>query len=159
MNKRHLLIGLVLNGSLILLFLACQHTPQGSLKIRKAASYILQYTDNDSVVWRLMQIYDPYNGGQIIQKSNEEATFLILRKNGTFQEYDQENNNFGKWYVDKTKSSMALIYTTRNGKEVKENPIPDFRHQIRKFNKDTLILAWQGRHGFVEQLYTRVQEK
>ena len=141
------------------LTLGCNRQRKGSLKPRQAAFHFFQDRDTDSLKWRWVHTYDPYNGGTYLTSDSLHPRYLFLYKDGTFRKTDAHNASSGKWYLNPEKNAMALIDEMRNGVSVMDaSSSLTFRHQLRKLNQDTLILAWQGRHGFVEELYLIEQE-
>lgn len=138
----------------LLLVAACHPKP---MKVRKAARYLLG-DRHDSVTWKRMRMFDPYEGGQLLGDPGD-AYYLCLRSDGSFREWDNHNRGEGRYYLNRDKNSMALAYSSFNGQ------IPDtsmqrirYRYTILKLNADTFSIGQQGRHGMVEQLLLRVRE-
>ncbi|MEM9932107.1 MAG: hypothetical protein AAF824_00785 [Bacteroidota bacterium] len=129
----------------------CNGEKNAFLKQQKAASYFITESKKDSILWKLIQIYDPYSGK--IKLPEEEMKYLSIQKGGKYILHSLGGKQEGQWYLKKDKSAIALI-----AKENVSNQADIlFRHQIRKFSKDTMILAWQGRHGYVEELYVKAE--
>ena len=136
---------------LSLMAATCNGDKKAILRQKTAVSYFLTDTKIDSILWKLVQIYDPYSGSMKIP--DEEAKYLSIQKDGKYVLYSPGNTQSGKWYLKKDKSALALV---AEGSSTEDESLM-FRHQIRKYAKDTMILAWQGRHGFVEELYVRAE--
>ena len=139
--------------------IACQTDSKQKVSTKKAATFLLGQQPEDSLKWKLIQTYDPYNHGQIIKRDSLNPRFLVFEKDGSFKQYDKHNASSGSWYLNNAKTALAFIFNIRNGQAVNDHSTEklNFRHQIRKYGTDTMILAWQGRHGFVEELYVRYQ--
>ena len=153
--------------AIILLALAASTSTcnkQGSrtdLGNRKAATFLLG-RKTDTIRWQLTQIYDPYDGGKTIIRDSLNPEYLIVGKDGAFKEYDNENHSEGRWFINKDKTRMALLYEVQNGMTVeadsgkKAREMPEelrYRYEIREISREKLVLAIQGRHGMVEKTY------
>lgn len=145
---------------MLLLHFACNRQGNQGLRTKKASTFLLGKHQHDSIKWRLIQTYDPYDGGNITRRDSLNPRFLVFGRDGEFKQYDNLNYVVGKWHLNRAKTALAFVNEERNGKEIAgaTETIPSFRHQIRKHTTDTMILAWQGRHGFVEELYTIVRD-
>lgn len=141
--------------SLFFLFTAesCDRSAQ-ALKTVKASSYLLGTRDTAAAVsWQKVFRYDPYEGGQY-RTYEDYLTTITLKTDGSYIEKNPENLTTGKYYLNKTKSAIAFVPEVVNGEEQeKTEEEPMFRHEIIKFSDDSLILAWQGRHGMVKDAY------
>ena len=147
--------------SFVLIFnYACNQQSNQGLRMKKASAFLLGKQQRDSIKWRLVHTYDPYNGGQLNKRDSLNPRFLVFSKDGGYKQYDNLNYVVGNWYVNRSKDALAFIIASRNGREIPgaSEQALDFRHQIRKHTTDTMILAWQGRHGFVEELYAIVAD-
>ncbi len=141
---------------IVLIFISiysCDFRGYSTMGLEQAASFIL----GDSlkmIRWKLVQTYDPYQGGRITKQDSINPRILEIYNNGTFKVYESDLIGRGKWYIKSDKSAIAFIYAGESG-EVKpsKNQAIEFTHQIRRLTRDTMILAWQGRHGFIEELY------
>jgi len=138
---------------IIAALISCRNDRFNTMGLQQAATLIL----GDSlkmIRWKLSQTYDPYMGGRITRQDSDNPRILELYNNGTFKVYEDELLDRGKWYVKSDKSAIAFIYESEN-KETSSATDQEitFTHQIRKLTQDTMILAWQGRHGFIEELY------
>lgn len=128
------------------------------LSTKKAAAFLLG-KKIDTVQWRLVNIYDPYDGGKTIIKDSLNPEILVVSRDGSFKEYDKDNYSIGKWYLNREKSRMAMVYEKQNGMEVaKVDEEMQYRYEIREMTDSKLILAIQGRHGMVERTYMPVSE-
>ncbi len=127
-------------------------------KAKKSANFLLGDKTSYNKTWRLVSRFDPYNGGNTQTYEAEKATFLTLERDGTFIQQNAENHEMGHYYLNKTKDAIALVIEKRvEGKDTMDIQQPSdellFRHQIRTINADSLVLAWQGRHGYVLDTY------
>ncbi|MEL6852530.1 MAG: hypothetical protein AAFP92_28745 [Bacteroidota bacterium] len=104
----------------------------------------------------LAETYDPYDKGYLYPADSLNPQFLVLKRNGVFQEYDSVNQSHGRWYVNKEGKSLALVYEQQNGIAVpEERRSPLFRYHLYAFSPDSLKLGIQGRHGMIEKLYLK----
>ncbi len=129
-----------------------------SLKTVKAASFLLGTKDSTSTAsWQKVSRFDPYNGGQF-QSYEGNHSMITLYADGSYEEKDPENFITGKYYLNKTKSAIAFVPEKINDtvQDIAEGE-PRFRHEIVKFSEDSLILAWQGRHGMVRDTYVMME--
>jgi hypothetical protein len=125
-----------------------------ALKTVKASSYLLGTQDTAATMsWEKVFRFDPYNGGNYHTYEKYETT-ITLKTDGSYEEKDPENFTTGKYYLNKTKTAIAFVPEIVNGQEQREmDEELMFRHEIIKFTEDSLILAWQGRHGMVKDGY------
>lgn len=133
--------------------ISCRNNHFDTMGLQQAATLIL----GDSlkmVRWKLIQTYDPYMGGRVTRQDSNNHRTLELYNNGSFKVFENELLGQGKWYVKSDKSAIAFVYKGENREtsSASDKEIT-FTHQIRKLTQDTMILAWQGRHGFIEELY------
>jgi len=150
-----MLLRIIILGLLTVLTLnSCLNTKPSAMGVEQAAVWMLGDTAKNRVRWILVQIYDPYQGGRITKLDTSDTRVLDLYRNGTFEIVEHEKSSIGRWYVKSDKSELAFVFYVKEGKEIPK-PKRDitFTHQIRKFSQDSMILAWKGRHGFVEELY------
>ncbi|MEM6262200.1 MAG: hypothetical protein AAGI38_06820 [Bacteroidota bacterium] len=124
------------------------------MKTRKAATSLLFGKQLDSIRWKLVSTLDPYTGNA--RDRSAETKYLQLHDDGTYHQWDQENDRVGKYFLKKDESAIALI----------ENSIADtlvpksldayqYRYKIEKLGEDTMILSIQGRHGRLREVYVR----
>lgn len=141
----------------LLLTLASKCKEQGNtLKLSKASSYLLGKKTEDAK-WQLVKTYDPYNGGQTILPEENNPRYIEMSSDGSYLKYDNANREEGNWYLNPSKDSLALAATQQNGMAVDDrNKKPFFRFAILEFSDEKLVIAWQGRHGPVEETYQLV---
>lgn len=143
----------VLLFALLLSLGACQ-SGKGDLNTQLASTILLGDATKKKIRWKWVQSYDPYNGGQIYRVKPGEVRYLIIVNDGTFEEIKDGKKSEGKWKLKSDKSSLALMYTEKDGETLPlETQRQVHMHQIRKLTRDTMILAWPGRHGYIEDLY------
>jgi len=154
------ILSIFLLSLLFFLFTAesCDRSAQ-ALKTVKASSYLLGTKDTAAVIsWQKCFRYDPYQGGQYQTYENYE-TLITLKTDGSYEEKNPENLTTGKYYLNKSKTAIAFVPKMVNGVEQpqQEGELL-FRHEIIKFTADSMILAWQGRHGMVKDGYVLKKE-
>jgi hypothetical protein len=113
----------------------------------------------EKLVWEKSMSFDPYNGGYYYPADSANRSFLIFASDGTFQEYDPFNYSKGNWYFNDDSTSLAFEYVVRNGTKVSlpSEESRRFSHRLLKIRPDSMVLAWQGRHGWVEETWLAVQ--
>lgn len=106
--------------------------------------------------WNWVHTVDPYDGGKDYDTSEDAYRSLDLADDGTFTEISKEQVQEGIWMLNKEKDALALIY----GKEQKASvdlrrriAPHKYRYKLKKLTQDSLILAVQGRHGYVIETY------
>ena len=140
--------------AIIFLAFSCKDKSTSPLRKRKANKILLGARKADSITWKLVKTYDPYNKGYTLLKDSTNYRYLRLMGDGSFREFDADNKSIGKWYLNKERSKLGFIYQNRNGIEINEDlQNLFFRYHIDTLYKDTLILSIQGRHGMVKQFY------
>ena len=140
--------------SIILLLFSCSEKSNQPLRGNKAATFMLGDDSAETVVWQLINTHDPYNGGVSYPQDPANPHYILLHKNGAFKEHDNANVSFGNWYLNKNKNRLALVYYIQNGISIPdEKQVIDYRYEVKKVSKDSLILGIQGRHGIVTQTY------
>jgi hypothetical protein len=140
----------------LLLFTAatCQEVSDKALGKRKAARVLMQFAAEDTLTWRLVQVYDPYQQNTYSPGDEGNPSFLRITRKGKFAEYDTLNYREGRWFLDTTRTKIRLAYTHENKTKIERaDRDPYFRFQLVKLTKDSLVLGVQGRHGIVERTY------
>lgn len=141
---------------IIFIIAACHDKSTRAIRSGKAANILIGSKKvADSVTWHLSLTYDPYDGGKTYAANEENPKYLIMKRDGSFREFDNYNQSSGHWYLNKLRDKFAMVYENRNNQEI-ENQDMQFRYQVEKNTRDTLILGIQGRHGMMQQIYTRV---
>lgn len=139
--------------------------PPAALPLAKATQLVLPDSTQDTIVWKLREIYDPYvetlPKGERTSPRGEKAFpdnphFLVFCRNGDFIEKDSLNYATGKWYLNSTEDRLRLSYTERNGQVILNETSLLFRWEIQRMANDSLVLGIQGRHGIVTHTYTKV---
>lgn len=140
--------------AIIFIACACKDKSTSPLRKPKANKILLGSKKADSVVWKLVKSYDPYNKGYTYWADSSNLKCLVLKSDASFREFDKENKSEGSWYLNKEKNKLGFVYSLRNGVEINEDlQHLFFRYHIDTLYKDTLILAIQGRHGMLKQYY------
>ena len=98
--------------------------------------------------WRWRQTVDAYRGGTTLTPSDSALETLTFWTDGTYHHQKTGYTRTGQWALDEAARTLAL--TDQLQADLDQE---DYRHKIRKLNADTLVLAWQGRHGMVTELY------
>lgn len=122
--------------------------------MRKAKKILLK--QEEKTIWHFSKNFDPYNGGITTPADPENPVSLEFNADGTFIETEGKIQNKGKWIIEKRNQKLALIYTNQGNFQIPESQQKiNLEYQIRKNTPDTLCLAIQGRHGFVEKYYVK----
>ncbi len=153
MSQQLYILGLM---SLLCVF-ACRETKEMMPK-KEANAFFMQNTD--TITWKLEKSFDPYNGGITTQAAKDNTPYWEFYADGTFLEYNGMQKSRGNWYVNKDKSALGFVYTLQNDKplKVKQNLTTEgFPYKIKFLDKQKMVLARQGRHGFVENTYMSVK--
>lgn len=137
-------------------FVACQPIKKANYAPRKTANTFF-LADQNSEKWKLLQSFDPYNGGVTTVQPKEDPYFVTFEKNGRFTEYEKNQHSSGKWFLNKEKTELVLIYSIQNGIAVNKKKPQMLTFQIRKREGKNRVLAIQGRHGWVEKSYLWVE--
>lgn len=105
--------------------------------------------------WRWFQTQDDYQGGTYILAQPGQERWLRLQPEGRYQRFDEGQLEEGYWTLDEARQRLAL----RQQPPTARQPwtAADYRHRIERLNDDTLVLAWQGRHGWVHEHYVGEQ--
>lgn len=142
--------------TLWVLLLACHRNHQNALKTQHAATYLFEHSLQDSIVWQLIELYDPYQNGKRIRIDSLNPQYLIIHEDGKFSKLKKGEQVQGRWYMRRDKEAFAFIpaATTPSPQTLQSL---NYRYEIRRYEKDTMMLAWQGRHGFVEETYVRIE--
>lgn len=138
-----------------------EQAASGAISTQRAAVAMMGQQPPDSTRWRLLYTLDPYDGGQKIARDSSSTRFLVLAKDGTYHLHQPQHtqvgrSQVGRWYLNRAQDALAFL---PNGEQAKSSAPDDpqaYRHRIFKQTEDTLVLGWQGRHGFVEEWYLRV---
>lgn len=141
----------------LLILFSCRESKEVMAK-KEANTFLME--NAEKITWYLEKSFDPYNGGITTQAPKDNTPYIEFRTDGTFLEYDGMQKNEGNWYINKDKSALGFVYTLQNGKILKAKKhltSEDFPYKILFLDKEKMVLARQGRHGFVEKTYLRVK--
>ena len=146
--------------AILLLFtswtVTCKDKATAPLRAKKAARIILPDKKTKYKRWVLAQMYDPYQKGYTYYGDTSNPAYLEIYRNGRFIRYQSDFISEGNWKLNRTKDKIALIYEIRNGVEVAEDLRDNFfRYEIANLSRDTFLLAVQGRHGMMKELWLR----
>ncbi|RMG67534.1 MAG: hypothetical protein D6722_13000 [Bacteroidetes bacterium] len=107
--------------------------------------------------WRWVQTYDPYESGHMIQATDTAARYLAFRPDGTLLEQTPAQRRQGQWRHDAQQDALALLFgTVAQGRPAATLRPWQYRHEIIHLTDGELVLAWQGRHGKVQEWYQAV---
>ena len=105
--------------------------------------------------WNWAHSYDPYDEGKNYEASASDYKALSFNEDGTFEEISTEEVKEGVWMLNKQKDALALVYG--KGKvsgDLRRQLAPyKYRYKLKKLTDDSLVMAIQGRHGFVIETY------
>ncbi len=108
--------------------------------------------------WELVSSTDPYQGGTVTVADPANKHYRVFERDGTYLEYDNENTGVGKWAFNADSTHVGTVITTHNDQPTGNGTaVTDFRWQIRELTAQKLVLAIQGRHGFVTHEYKAVK--
>ncbi len=136
---------------------ACRETKEVMPK-KEASTFFMQNTE--TITWQVEKSFDPYNGGVTSQAPKDNPPYIEFHADGTFIEYNGAQKSEGNWFVNTDKTALGLVYTVQNDKPLKSKQsisTEGFAYKIRFLGKEKMVLARQGRHGFVENTYIRVK--
>lgn len=157
-----LLSQFLLLSSLVLGLSACHpksvnektHYGVNAMGTRKAQKVLLK--EAEKTTWLFVKNFDPYNGGITTLADPQNPVSIEMYADGTFTETEGSNRNKGKWLIGKKTRKLTLIYTQQGDFSIPEQSQKvNLEFQIRKNTEDSLCLAIQGRHGFVEKHYIK----
>ncbi len=139
---------------------ATERTPYGIQTVgQRKANKLLLHKD-EKTIWKLVRSHDPYNGGVTTLAEPSNPYTIELSNDGSFREQQGTILNQGKWRIEKKTNRLALIYTSEGNKAIPEQAQKiNLSFQIRKHTQDSLCIAIQGRHGFVEKYYYKESGK
>lgn len=141
----------------LLFCFACRETKEVMPK-KEASTFFMQNTE--AMTWQVEKSFDPYNGGITTQAPKDNPPYITFQADGTFLSYNGAQKSEGNWFVNKDKTALGLVYTLENDKPVKSKQTistEGFAYKIRFLDKEKMVLARQGRHGFVEKTYIRIK--
>ena len=137
-------------------FVQCKRKAWKNLKKTEAAAWMLKDSSDQVIKWGLCQVYDPYLGGKVIPVDSQSMKTLVIHRSGKFAIEEEGSSIHGQWKLNQARTEILFISKEKNGVRVRQkDPMFHQISQVRKITKDTMILAWQGRHGYVEELYAK----
>ena len=137
-------------------FVTCKRKGWKNLKKTEAAAWMLKDSSEQVIKWGLCQIYDPYLGGQVMPVDSQSRKTLVIYRSGKFSIEEEDTSIHGQWKLNQARTEILFVSKEKNGVKVRQkDPLYHQISQVRKITKDTMILAWQGRHGYVEELYSK----
>lgn len=145
---------------LFLLYLSCKRTYTYLDTQQAASAYILGDSNKKMVVWRRVKTFDPYEGGRTNTYDSSKQEILEIHADGKFLKRQPNRMSEGNWKLESNRSILVLFCTHINHKAVVEGSGGSKEvFTLRKLSRDTMILAWTGRHGMVEDLYVNRESK
>ena len=105
--------------------------------------------------WKLAYNYDPYAEGVVMRTSPKHPCTLQLSANGFYERKTDQQHLKGRWEVVEGENLIRFICLEINGKKVSNQPIEHYL-SVNSYSHGVMILAWQGRHGSVEEVYQPV---
>jgi hypothetical protein len=110
------------------------------------------HSDTPALGWKLVETYDPYNGGQLSKIA--DGKILTFSQTGAVTQTEQPAAPVtGNWYINPAKNGMFMAFPPEKTQPT-EGRFP-YQFALRH---DTLVLSQQGRHGWVEQRYVAVKQ-
>ncbi|MEO0897395.1 MAG: hypothetical protein AAFY71_13400 [Bacteroidota bacterium] len=113
--------------------------------------------------WEWQSSSDPYeNSSHKRQAELEGHKYLSINEDGTFQEWTKEQSRTGVWLLNKKKNAVAFVFgesKNRMSKVAASMLSYEYRYQIQKLNKESLVLIIQGRHGMVQEVYKSIPKE
>ena len=128
-----------------------EESPLSSSKIGSLTEDIRK---NEVLAWQLNHNYDHYGPGSMVRADPKNPQFLILASNRTFVAFDVNEKREGRWEVDYEENIIIFYCDEINGERVQE-PM-SYQFLVRDYSASSLKMAWQGRHGLVDMVYTPV---
>ena len=150
-------LGFVISGVIVcFLAICCKRDSWKNLGKTEAAAWMLKDSSDQVIKWELCQVYDPYQGGQVMKVDSLFRKTIEIYRDGKFKINDRQALINGQWKLNLARTEILFVCKERNGVKLKQkDPLYRQISQIRKISRDTMILAWQGRHGYVEELYSK----
>lgn len=109
--------------------------------------------------WEFVRSVDPYQGGTVTEADPTELKYRTFEKDGTYREYEYLAIGEGKWAFNSDSTRVGTVLTVFNHLPTGDSPeITDFRWEIKELTRKKLVLAIQGRHGFVTYEYKAVEK-
>ena len=137
-------------------FVKCKRKGWKNLKKTEAAAWMLKDSSEQVIKWGLCQVYDPYLGGQVMPVDSQSKKTLVIYRSGKFSIEEEDTSIHGQWKLNQAQTEILFVSKEKNGVKVRQrDPLYHQISQVRKITNDTMILAWQGRHGYVEELYSK----
>ncbi|MEM6628319.1 MAG: hypothetical protein AAF694_01545 [Bacteroidota bacterium] len=152
MEPRSIVISLFIIWALV----GCERSSWEALDLVEASAWMIQDSSKQVIRWGLCQIYDPYQGGRVTKLDSFSQKVLEMRRDGRFILSESREVSKGDWQLNRARTELQFRFKSKNGVKVsRSDPSYEIVSQVRKITRDTMILAWQGRHGFVEELYSK----
>lgn len=121
-----------------------------------AARFLQLLQTNEQLHFRLAAERDPYQRGHRLNDQHVEPRFLAFASDRRYVRYSRSNRNPGIWNVNLPQGQLILTRGTQRTRGANEANSQIFH--IQSFQGDRLVLKWQGRHGYVQQVYRLVKQ-
>ncbi len=142
--------------SLCFIVEGCQPQWEEALATKKARDIMCKDTFVNG--WVMHGYMDPYQPEVMNRPESGIPPTLVFFGDGHYLSYDTFNHTTGDWFLNNASDRLALIPTRTNGKDLTPSDNDSlFRYQILFRDSDSLVIGIQGRHGIVEQYYSKKQ--
>ena len=123
-------------------------TQQGVTQSKPDEKLLADLRSADVMSWRLSHVKDPYmaNHRQVVPKGH----ILTLWKDGSYVEVLKGNRREGTFSVNRDADAIRFSCKRVNHRRMQAGPTT---YAIVSYAQNKLILAAQGRHGWVEHVY------
>ncbi|MEM9984279.1 MAG: hypothetical protein AAF804_04225 [Bacteroidota bacterium] len=102
-------------------------------------------TQHEHLIFKLVYEYDPYRKGYRVSSDPKHPQFLAIASDHRYVEYSRSHRQQGTWGL----RGEHMIFRSDGSYSSTGNEL--FR--VKSFQGNRLVVAWQGRHGYVERVY------
>lgn len=108
-------------------------------------------SQHEHLIFKLAYEYDPYSKGYRVSSDPKQPQFLAIASDHRYVEYSRTHRQQGTWGL----RGDHMIFRSDGSHPNTGNEL--FR--VKSFQGNRLVVAWQGRHGYVERVYELYRRK
>lgn len=111
---------------------------------------------HEKLTWYLVKEIDPYQRDMEHTVYTRELSKLSLFADGRFIMKNKHAKQSGYYSIDQAEKTLILSCYQINHRILTEKTRVIYTYDVKSYNKNRLVLEWQGRHGKIQCHYIQL---